>query len=183
MRVLGLYMTTGRDHIIYVPSTLVWAVMPRGEGSRVYLRSVMDNTVRPSLVHTEVDPKQGVTSLVSAAVMEGIGSIVDATASVNEVAAACGLPVFGMRIQPEGLRCAIAPDAVVSIAPALGQSTEPVGTNIFVSGLLIETDSRMVQVHDLIDQVRESIGWDGRVQLVGRPHAAEQSVLTTPVKH
>lgn len=188
MRIAAIYMTTGEGHVVFVQADQAWSVFPRPNGgARIYLNILMDAPLKPSEINGKVTAEAGVNNLLREAAQRDVGSVIDANATVEEVAAAFGLVVMTMRVDPPGMKCGINPLDVLAIAPALDAAGTPVGTNIFMRKLVLETDSRLVQVTEQLAEVRALLDWQGRVVQVGKPYvapAANDAKLIVPdMKH
>lgn len=169
MRVLAIYMTTGPNHVVFVESGEVWAAFPTPKGCRIYLQSFMDSPVRPSMAVAKLPPEDVLGVLLRGQISGTTGSMIDVNGTVEEVAAACGLAVFDLRMEPAGMKVALMPALVVAVAPAIGESGAAMGSNIFMARQTIETDSRVVQVVEQIPAVLERIEWHGKVVQIGQP--------------
>jgi hypothetical protein len=180
VRIAAIYMTTGSGHVVFVEASAIWSIFPRPEGCRIYLHEMMDPILKPSDAARRMPADEGVMALMRAKAMGRVGTIVDANATVAEAAVVAGLPLLTLRMEPEGMKVALSPAWVVSVAPALDQNGAAVGSNIFTRGTFLETDSSVIQVIEQVPDVLAAMEWHGKVVQIGSPFVAKPMAANDP---
>lgn len=187
IKALEIRLATGEGHCLYVRPTQIWLAFPSGASTtKVYLKHQLEAPFPPQQLMPDTPEADLTLALFRGMLMREIGSVVDVTADVEEIAKAADLTILAARGPATPFTIAVDRHVIVSVSPAFDpQTNELAGSNVFVQKICMETNGRTLPVRETPAEVLTRIGWKAE-NAVGRQDGVAMTrpnrIITGPLQ-